>query len=204
LYQTAYPYHSPHPPPWPGGSPLVHCSPQPDTSLQVYDQTQLSDEYTKNACATRMLIVYPTARSLWGRRDTTARHARACTLIRAPARAAPAWHPPTGRRWRVRTSWRTTRWYGLADTARHVIQRTFNPRFLSEMASYDVVGLGGYCSPRHPTHFQPSSLESETAPCDVTTTSVDICRTLRGEGHRLRHDPRVAGQLVGFCKLSTG
>jgi hypothetical protein len=76
---------------------------------------------------------------------------------------------------------------GLTDVARHVINRTLSPRPLIQMAPYD--GVGGCCSPchtrslnprimsqmalydvvsnirpalssSHPTHLEPSSLES--------------------------------------------
>jgi len=43
-----------------------------------------------------------------------------------------------------------------------IIQRTLNPRLLSRMAPYDVAS-NGYCSPRRPTCFEPSSLESNDA-----------------------------------------
>jgi len=55
-------------------------------------------------------------------------------------------------------------YYDVADVARLVIQRTFNPRLLSHKASYDMgeaisARPGGYGSRRHPTHLEPSSLD---------------------------------------------
>jgi len=44
--------------------------------------------------------------------------------------------------------------YGLPDIARHVIYRTLNPRFGSQVASYDVA------PPRYLPHFEPSFRDS--------------------------------------------
>jgi len=49
-------------------------------------------------------------------------------------------------------------WQGLADIARHVIQRIFNPCFLSLTATYDVANPT-YVTFLPITHFEPSSLE---------------------------------------------